>query len=68
VSLLLWLSGLYLLLGLISGVLFVGFGIGRVDPAARGTSIGFRLLVLPGSIALWPFVVAKWFRSLSRGD
>jgi hypothetical protein len=67
VSLFLSLAAIYLLIGLVAGALFVGFGIGRVDTAAQGTSIGFRLLILPGSITLWPFIVAKWLTSPS-GD
>lgn len=52
----------YLLAGTVFGLAFVAVGVARLDPAARGTSAGFRLLVLPGSVALWPLLAAKWVR------
>ena len=55
--------GAYGGIGVLFGMAFVAFGIQRIDPAARGTGWGFRLLVLPGVIALWPFLAARWLRS-----
>lgn len=52
----------YLAAGLPFGVAFVTVGVTRLDPAARGTSAAFRLLILPGSVALWPVLAAKWAR------
>ncbi len=50
-------------LGLVFGLAFVWKGAGRLDPdAARGTW-GFRLLILPGSAALWPLLLLRWVRS-----
>jgi hypothetical protein len=46
--------GLYALLGLLFAVPFVLRGVGRVDPAAREGTWGFRLLILPGVVAFWP--------------
>ena len=53
----------YLVVGAAVGVSFIVFGIGRVDPGARGAPWGFRLIVLPGVIALWPWIAARWIRS-----
>ena len=50
----------YLACGLLFGLAFVTAGVGRVDAAARGTTAGFRLLILPGAAALWPFLAARW--------
>jgi hypothetical protein len=59
----------YLACGLLFGLAFVTAGVGRVDAAARGTSPGFRLLILPGTAALWPFLVARWLRTVrSEGN
>jgi hypothetical protein len=55
--------GAYGGIGLLFAVAFVTLGIQRVDPAARGTGWGFRLLVLPGVVALWPFLAMRWLRS-----
>ena len=58
----------YLACGLLFGLAFVTAGVGRVDPAARGTSAGFRLLILPGTAALWPLLAARWLRSTRSGE
>ena len=52
----------YLAAGLLFGVAFVTVGVARIDPAARGTSAAFRLLILPGSVALWPALAVVWVR------
>jgi hypothetical protein len=50
----------YALLGAAVAIAFVTVGVNRVDPAACAAPIAFRLLILPGSIALWPWVLALW--------
>ena len=57
----------YLACGLMFGLAFVTAGVGRVDAAARGTSAGFRLLILPGTVALWPLLAAHWLRVARPG-
>ena len=57
----------YLACGLLFGLAFVTAGVGRVDAAARGTSAGFRLLILPGTAALWPFLAVRWLRAARSG-
>lgn len=59
-----WAIQLYFLAGLIIGLLFIIWGIGKVDHVAQQSSIWFRLIVLPGSILLWPVVLLKWMKSL----
>jgi hypothetical protein len=54
----------WLAIGIIVGLAFLFLGIGRVDPAARG-SYAFRPLLLPGLVLLWPFVALRWY-TLSR--
>ncbi|MCC7388330.1 MAG: hypothetical protein IT431_06140 [Phycisphaerales bacterium] len=56
----------YLGLGLVFGAVFVARGISAVDPAARGASCGFRLVVLPGVAALWPLMLWRWRRASRR--
>jgi hypothetical protein len=53
----------YLSCGLAVGVPFILRGVDRVDEAARGSSLGFRLLILPGTVALWPLMALKWIRA-----
>ncbi len=52
--------GVYLGVGLAVAVPFVLRGVVRVDPAARGSTWGFRLCILPGAVALWPWVLRRW--------
>lgn len=59
------LAAAYAGLGLLFALYFITRGAARVDPAAQGAPIGFRLLILPGSIALWP---ALWLRCIRAGD
>jgi hypothetical protein len=47
-------------LGVFFAVAFVTRGISRVDPVARGSGAGFRLIVFPGTAALWPLLMLLW--------
>lgn len=59
---------LYAGLGVGFAVGFVAFGIGVVDPSARGAAWGFRVLIFPGVVALWPVLWWKWsMKVLRRG-
>ncbi|MEP7272337.1 MAG: hypothetical protein ABI882_12605 [Acidobacteriota bacterium] len=49
----------YFVAGALFAVYFVVAGVERLDKAARGSSIWFRLLILPGSIALWPYLLLR---------
>lgn len=50
----------YAVLGLLFAGPFIIRGVTRLDPAARGTSLAFRLAILPGTVALWPVLARKW--------
>jgi hypothetical protein len=58
-------AAVYLGLGALFGLAFITRGVQRVDAAAEASSIWFRLLILPGSIALWPFLLLRWVRGAS---
>ncbi len=60
--------GAYLAMGLGVGLAFVAGGVARVDHAARGAPLGFRLVILPGCVALWPLIAARWRRALREGS
>lgn len=59
-SLLVHAAGLYLAVGLAFAIPFVILGIGRIDPAASESGWGFRLVVLPGCMAMWPLLLWRW--------
>jgi len=51
----------YVVVGLLAGLAFVIVGVARVQPAP--VTIGARILLLPGAMALWPLVLARWLAS-----
>ncbi len=53
----------YLAVGLPFGLWFALRGVNRVDPDAAAGSWGFRVLILPGSVALWPCLLRSWLRA-----
>jgi hypothetical protein len=55
--------GLYLAVGVVFAVPFVVVGLGRVDRTAGKGSVGFRLAILPGVVALWPLLARRWRRA-----
>ena len=57
------LLGVYLVCGLAVSIPFVIVGVGRIDPHAAHSSWGFRLLIIPGTVALWPLLLRRWLRS-----
>ena len=56
----------YAALGVLFAVVFVTAGISSVDPVAKSSSIGFRLIILPGVAALWPVLLLQWMRKGRR--
>src|ERR1051326_8520758 len=54
------LSGFYLICGLAFAVPFAFRGVGKIDPHAAHGSWGFRLLIIPGTILLWPLLASRW--------
>ena len=53
----------YALVGAVFALVFVIRGVEQVDFQARGASVGFRFLILPGALALWPFLLKRWLRA-----
>ena len=52
--------GVYAALGFLFALAFVSRGVGRIDPGARQATWAFRLLILPGTVALWPLLARRW--------
>ncbi len=55
------LAKIYGWAGLAVALVFLCFGIDRVDVASRG-SYAFRPLLIPGIVLLWPLVCWRWYR------
>jgi hypothetical protein len=58
--------GIYLVCGLVFAIPFVLVGVGRIDPHAKHGSWGFRVLIIPGTILLWPLLGRRWFRGVQE--
>jgi hypothetical protein len=52
---------LYVAVGFVVGLAFVGYGIMAVQSAP--VTIGARVLLLPGATILWPVVLSRWLKS-----
>ena len=52
---------LHAALGLLFAIAFHWRGLARIDAAAAGGSFGFRVLVTPGVIFLWPLLARRWW-------
>ena len=51
---------LYGIAGLVFAIAFVTTGVKRIDSQAIGTGVAFRVLIFPGSAALWPLLLRRW--------
>jgi hypothetical protein len=58
----------YVAIGCTFAAAFVMAGIHRVDPQAKGAGMGFRMIVLPGVAALWPWLLYRWLHSIRHTD
>ena len=50
----------YVISGIFFAIAFVARGVRRVDPSVTGSSLGFYAMILPGTVLLWPILLAKW--------
>ena len=58
------LLGFYLVCGLVFAIPFALIGVKRIDPHAAHASWGFRLLIIPGIVALWPLLLRRWMKGI----
>jgi len=54
------LLAVYLACGFLFALPFAFLGVGKIDPHASHGSWGFRLLIIPGAMALWPLLLRRW--------
>ena len=65
-SVLLISFGFYLACGIVFAVPFVVLGVGRIDPHATHGSWGFRVLIVPGTVLLWPVLAKRWIQGMHQ--
>jgi len=58
------LLGIYLACGFLFAIPFVLLGVKRIDPHAAHGSWGFRLLIIPGTMAFWPLLLSRWLKGV----
>lgn len=58
-AILLKIAAIYAGCGLLFAVLFLVRWCKSFDPSAAGGTWGFRVLIVPGLVALWPLMLAK---------
>lgn len=64
VVILIYLVSIYLVIGLVFSIFFIyGKGLGMVDKIASLSGIGFKIIIVPGCILLWPLLLYKWMNS-----
>jgi hypothetical protein len=57
--------GIYFGAGVVVAILFLGFGVSRIDHDAKGASAFFRPMVFLGCVTLWPYIIMR-FLSLKK--
>ena len=55
-----WLLVGYLGVGVLVAIALHARGLAAMDPTVRGAAFGFRILVTPGLVALWPLLLHRW--------
>jgi hypothetical protein len=63
IEILFTIAGLYLFCGFIFAIAFVTKGVSIIDEGAHGGSIGFRIIIIPGTMIFWPLLLKKWLRT-----
>lgn len=51
----------YCAVGFVFALWFSFFKLRKIDEAAKGSTVWFRLIIMPASILLWPIVCKKLF-------
>ena len=63
INIFLTILGAYFLVGLLFGLYFLFKGATKIDPLMQNTKKKVRILLFPGVIATWPFLIMKLFKS-----
>ena len=63
-SLLVQAAGIYVAAGLVFALPFLIKGVKRIDPDAAEGTLGFKLMISPGVVALWPLLLSRWLRGV----
>ena len=56
------LAAIYLLLGVFFVIPFLMKGLNKIDEGANGSTVGFKIIIIPGVIVFWPVLLSKWMK------
>ena len=62
VNIVLIIVAIYLLAGLVFAIPFILKGVTKIDEGAHGSKWGFRIIIIPGTIVFWPFLLKRWLK------
>ena len=62
-----FLTGLavYAIAGLAIAIAFVSVGLSQVLHPPMPATLGARILLVPGAVALWPYILLRWCKARS---
>lgn len=58
-TILLGLLGVYLLIGMIFYFPFIRKGVHKIDDGVKAAPLFMKILIFPGTVALWPILLRK---------
>ena len=68
VSVVLITVALYLLAGAIFSIFFLARGLKKIDEGTHGSTVGFRIIIIPGCIVFWPLLLRKWLNAIKKNN
>jgi hypothetical protein len=69
VEILLIIAAVYLALGVLFVIPFLMKGLNKIDEGAHGSTIGFKIIIIPGVIVFWPVLLSNWMKGKrNHGD
>lgn len=60
------LTGIYLVAGFVFAILFSWKGAAATDEGAADAGWGFRIIIIPGTMVFWPFLLRKWIKAIKK--
>jgi hypothetical protein len=63
INLILAIVGIYLICGFVFALAFIFRGVQVIDEGARDSTLGFKIIIIPATMVLWPLLLVKWIKS-----
>jgi hypothetical protein len=60
------IAGIYLLCGFVFALVFIFKGAQVIDEGARGSTLGFKIIIIPASMVFWPLLLIKWINASKK--